>query len=245
MRGDAVNLTFLTWNMDHWKRTKKQRSTAWKYLTENIHFGVALLQECVPPHEMNNHNNVIYREIGGNRKWGSAVVTFDFPVRELEFKNTYPGAVVAAEVFLPDDTVITAISLYGVIDSDGYVTVSLHKMLSDLTPLLHGERSKRWFIIGGDLNVSLQWDEQYKNRDPAHKIVFDRLEDFGLVNCTYQYYQGHIKTNRHPRSKIPWQNDYIFASKKISDKLFSCHVIENEMIRELSDHNPVVTIFNL
>lgn len=242
---DAVNLTVLTWNMDHWKRTNEQRNTAWKYLTENISFDVALLQECVPPHEINDLNNVIYREIGGRRNWGSAIVTLNLPVRELELKNSYPGALVAAEVTLPDDTVITAISLYGMIDSDGYATLTIHRMLSDLTPLLHKERSKRLFVIGGDLNVSLQWDEQYNNRDPAHKIVFDRLEDLGLINCTYQYYQGHIQTNRHPRSSVPWQNDYIFASKKISNKLVSCHVIENEIIREASDHNPVVTTFNI
>ncbi|MTI95753.1 MAG: hypothetical protein FH749_09775 [Firmicutes bacterium] len=105
-------LTVLTWNMDHWKRKHEQRREAWEYLTEVIRSDIALLQECVPPDNLPGYH-VIYREIGGSRKWGSAILT-RFPAEEVEFDNSHPGAVVAAEVTLPGRKNLTVISLYGV-----------------------------------------------------------------------------------------------------------------------------------
>lgn len=242
---NTMKISIATWNMDSWKRNQEQRKAAWRYLTETISPDIALLQECVPPAKTDEDSKIIYQKIGGKRNWGSAVVTQEFPIQELEIKSSYLGALLGAEVTLPDESLISVISLYGLIDEDGYATTTLHRMLSDLTPLLHGRMGKRLFIMGGDYNVSTQWDEKYKNRDPSHRIFFERLEDFGLVNCTYKYFQSHVQTNRHPRSKTPWQNDYIHASKKISDRLVSCEVIDDSEIYEYSDHNPVIAIFDL
>lgn len=66
-------ISVATWNMDYWKRNKEQRQAAWAYLTVEIRPDIALLQECMPPPDMTKEYNNIYREIGGTRKWGSAV----------------------------------------------------------------------------------------------------------------------------------------------------------------------------
>ena len=233
-----------TWNMDNWKRTKEQRQTAWDYLTKEVQPDIALLQECVPPDDMGEEYNIIYQEIGGNRKWGSAVLARGYPLKELNFDNSLPGSVVIAEVELPALT-LTAISVYGMFCKHNYTSTTMHWILSDLTHILHGQRSKRSFIMGGDYNLSPQWDERYNHRDPSHRLVFDRIEDFGLVDCTYQFFGKHVQTNRHARSSFPWQNDYLHASKKLASSLASCEVLDDESIRESSDHNPVVAHFNL
>ena len=128
-------------------------------------------------------------------------------------------------------------------DEEGYVTAALHRILSDLTPLLNKDKNKRLFVIGGDYNVSTQWDEHYKNRDPAHRIFFERLKNFGLVDCTDKYFGKHVQTNRHGKSDFPWQNDYIHASKRLAARLFACEVKGDQEVCELSDHNPVITVF--
>jgi exodeoxyribonuclease-3 len=97
--------------------------------------------------------------------------------------------------------------------------------------------------MGGDYNVSPQWDERYKHRDPSHQLVFDRIDDFRLVNCTLQYFGKLVQTNHHSRSKFPWQNDFLHASKKLAAKLVSCRVFNEEHVREFSDHDPVVAYF--
>ena len=130
-------------------------------------------------------------------------------------------------------------------DEEGYVTAALHRVLSDLTPLLHKEKNKRLFVIAGDYNLSKQWDERFKHRDPAHAIFFDRLEDFGLVDCTFQYFNKHVQTNRHTRSDFPWQNDYIHVSRELAKKLVTCEVKDDPLVYELSDHNPVIATFEV
>jgi len=240
-----MKISVVTWNMDNWKRTHVQRNSAWTYLTENVSADIMLLQEFAPQNKVDDKYKTLYRGIDDKRKWGSAVITRGLPIHEVKFNNSYPGAVVAADITLPSERILTVISLYGMFDEENYVTAALHRMLSDLTPLLHKDKSKRSFIIAGDYNASRQWDERYKHRDPAHSIFFDRLEDFGLVDCTYQYFGKHVQTNRHSRSDFPWQNDYIHASKELAKKLVDCEVKNDPLVHELSDHNPVVAIFDL
>jgi exonuclease III len=235
-------ISIATWNMDHWKRNHEQHEKAWAYLTESVSVDIMLLQEFAPPAKVNEKYKILYREIE-KRKWGSAVVTRGLPIREVEFKNTYPGSVVVAEVSLPDGEILTVISLYGKFSKEDYVTAMLHRVLSDLTLLLHGDRNKRHFIIAGDYNASTQWDEYH--HDPSHKIFFYRLEDFGLVDCTRQYFGMHKQTHRHTRSDFPWQNDYIHASKSLAKNLLSCEVKDEEAVHELSDHNPVIAVFDV
>jgi len=236
-------ISVVTWNMDYWKRSREQRLAAWAYLTEEIRPDIALLQECVPPVDMSEEYNIIYHEIGGSRNWGSAVLAKGYPIKEIDFDNSHPGSVVAAEVVLPTLT-LTAISVYGIFCRHNYTTTTMHRILSDLTPLLHGQRSSRTFIMGGDYNVTPQWDERYNHRDPAHKLVFDRIEDLKLVDCTKQFFGGIVQTNHHARSDFPWQNDFLHASKKLAAKQVSCEVLDDERVREFSDHDPVVGNFD-
>lgn len=93
--------------------------------------------------------------------------------------------------------------------------------------------------MGGDLNVSVQFDEQYKNQYPSNELVFKRLEDFGLENCTKKFYQKHVQTHVHNRSDYEWQDDYLFVSKNITEKVVNCQVISNPDILNYNDHFPV------
>jgi exonuclease III len=240
-----MKISVATWNMDHWKRTREQHENAWTYLTETVSADIMLLQEFIPPVKVEEKYKILYRDIAEKRKWGSAVVTRNLPIHEVKFKNSYPGAVVVAEVTLPSSEILTVISLYGMFDEANYVTAALHRTLSDLTPLLHGDRNKRQFIIAGDYNASTQWDERYHHRDPSHKIFFDRVEDFGLVDCTRQVFSKHIQTNRHAKSGFPWQNDYIHTSKSLAKKLVRCEVLDDSVVHDLSDHNPVMAVFDV
>jgi exonuclease III len=251
-----MRLKVATWNMGHWQHLKKA-DEAWNYLGQIIDPDIALVQEAKPVSKgfgfigkalkRSNHiaysEAVVWRKIGKNRNWGSGVLTKDLPIREVTFENSYPGCLVAAEVMLPDNSLLTAISLYGIIDECGYSITTLHRMLSDLTPLLAGFMGKRRILIGGDFNASTQYDE--KQPGESHRIFFERLKNFGLVDCLSRFQAGHVQTLRHVRSNYPWQNDYIFAFQDLADKLQSCEVINDHTTYELSDHNPVVAVFDL
>jgi len=228
-----------TWNLDYWKRTPEQRQKGWAYLLDSINPDIALIQEIKPPQTDLSNDRFLYHEIDGKRKWGNALYS-RFPIiREIYTSKSYPGAsgLITAEINVTNTLTLTVINLYGLLDSEGYATTTMHHLLSDLTSILD-HKGTRKIVLGGDFNVSKQFDKKYKW--PAHKLVFDRIEDFGLINCTQKFFSDHVQTHVHNKSKFPWQDDYLFISENIEDTLLACEVINTESIREFSDHLPVL-----
>lgn len=234
-------MKILTWNMDYWKRNSEQRKLAWNYLTNVLNPDISLIQEIVPPKNSYNEINVLYHEIDGKRKWGTAIFSKYRIHKELYINNGYVGArgTIIAEIKISDSFSITIVNIYGQIDSNGYATTTMHHLLSDLTTILN-HKGKRNIILGGDFNVSEQFDEKYKGQFPSHKLMFDRIENFGLVNCTKQFYGGYIQTHKHSRSDYPWQNDYMFVSENIIERITKCKVMNEREILDLSDHLPLL-----
>jgi hypothetical protein len=128
--------------MGYWQY-KDSASDAWSYLDDEVKPDVALLQETVPlmdagfigkaepPSQgISDSSTYLWRRIGDKRKWGSGVFTKGLPVRELLWDNSYPGWVVAGEVSLPNDRLLTVVSLHAKIEYS-YSITTLHR-----TPLL-------------------------------------------------------------------------------------------------------------
>ena len=104
----------------------------------------------------------------------------------------------------------------------------------------------KYMIVAGDFNNDRQMDShrtfQKANRRPAG-LLLDRFTDFGLVELLPQHFGDPIQTHRHIRSDFPWQLDHVFVNAKANKLISSVEVHENEVIRDCSDHNPIV--FNL
>jgi exonuclease III len=235
-------MKIVTWNMDYWKRNSEQRELAWNFLLDTINPDIALIQEIVPPEISYKSHNVLYHEIDGKRKWGTLIIS-KYPIhREIYSNKCYPGAnaLIVAEIKVTDKFLLTAVNVYGQLDADGYATTTMHHILSDLTTILYNKGSRN-IIFGGDFNVSEQFNEKYDC--PSHKLVFDRIEDFGLINCTKKFYNKHIQTHVHSKSEFEWQNDYIFVSNNIIEQVTNCTVLNEKNILQLSDHYPVVIEF--
>lgn len=236
-----MNIKLVTWNMAFWSH-KAYLEEAWKYLLEEIDADIFLFQEANPPQELKDDSNLLWFEIGGSRNWGTGIYSKKYPIQHLPIRSEYTGSLVVGEAQITDIIELTIISLYGLLETVGstsYAITTLHRMLSDLTGILNGHiGGKRNIILGGDLNASLQCDVHYGGK--AHQIFFQRMEDFGLKNCFEPFFEGFVQTHRHSKSSRPWQNDYFFISTTLAKKLRSCVVIDNENVRRLSDHNPVV-----
>lgn len=258
-------LRIATWNMSHWTRTHEDRNAAWDYL-RNLRVDYALLQETVVPDSFSADYRVDRPGgIGGSRPWGSAVVSFRgriSPVREarskyaksaVELSETYPGSVAVAA----NDEGLTFVSIYAMMPN-GYAITTLHKQLSDLTELFDSKQGQS-LIIAGDLNISTQFEEPHRSR---HRNLLQRFETLGLINaldlnlpprnalagCTCSDNPClHVQTQRHSRSRIPWQNDYIFLSQGLKPKVQSCYAIQEGEPDpwSFSDHCPVILELSL
>ena len=75
--------------------------------------------------------------------------------------------------------------------------------------------------------------------------VLDRIAAFGLVDCLGQFHTGHVQTQRHPRSPVPWQNDYLYVSQQLRGRVVACDPVDEPRAWELSQHCPVVADLEL
>jgi exonuclease III len=266
----------VTWNMDYWLRSAEQRAAAWDYLRSRIRPDVALVQEAVPPELP---GQVVFRAGGllDDRRgaprdlgWGSAVVAFGLDLRSIEqatnpfttqsspLLRTFPGSVAIAEIDGADPLVV--ISVYGLIER-GYADTTVHRILSDLQPLIDERRGRR-IMLAGDLNITTQWSVKHRGSlHGMHEVclardrnVFDRFAALGLHNIVERDAPGpldgcdcsageacrHVRTQRHRNSSFPWQNDYVFVSADLLARSPTVEVLDEEAAWNLSGHCPVV-----
>jgi exonuclease III len=180
--------------------------------------------------------------------WGSSIIikkTYKF-ISQYFFNSCYVGYdfLMCYEFEIIDGKRIILVNIYG--KNDRYFNLSchnttMHRMLSDISPIINKQYGKI-IILAGDFNVSTQ--DEYKNnkyQDILDKPIFDRLDDFGLVNCTVSDGGKHLKTlfyDGYP------QLDYIFINKnnyneKINKPKLYDELYGNINLKELSDHIPI------
>ncbi|MGB8648923.1 MAG: hypothetical protein WCF84_27045 [Anaerolineae bacterium] len=243
--------------MNYWRR-RSTHAEAWAYL-DALQPDLALLQETHPQRETGR--NILWQPIGGRRDWGSAIVSYGnvnlTPIpavrlgerRDKEMlEDSHPGCVRVAEAGLSNGTAVTVISIYG-LNSDPvrngikYATTTVHRILSDLMPILDVARAKeRRVILAGDLNVSPQIPQP---NTIHHEIVIKRIKAFGLVDCLGETHDGYVRTYRHRNNpnSTPYQDDWVFATENLH--LISCEAKDEETAWALSDHCPVIAEFEI
>jgi len=154
---------------------------------------------------------------------------------------------------------VTFVSMYGVIDN-GYADTTVHRQLSDLASLFDDPHLGKNVILGGDLNVTTQWTGKEARYRDWEITTLARIKAFGLADCLDLMRPDgplpgcdcpdgdgcrHIRTQYHPRSARPWQNDYAFASQSLVGPggITRAEVIDDPHLRTLSDHMPLQVDF--
>lgn len=255
-----MRLRVATWNMRSGGSVE-----AWRYLEDELCADVALLQEANP----RDHVYPGLNEIGGGRRWGSMVAVragltavplgtlkgsdMKTAVPSSALEQTYPGSVHAREIKLHDAEPLIAVSVYVVQENNVAQTV-VHRILSDLFPLLTDGRYKDRIILGGDLNISTQLRGMWARHS---KSALDRItEAYALINLTAGIRApteplagcpcrdeicGHVRTRRSSNSAVPWQTDYLFASSKLAARVVRLECPgDDDPAYAFSDHAPVV-----
>ena len=153
-------------------------------------------------------------------------------------------------------------SLYGLLDERS--DASVHRSISDLTPLLSDPRYNELLLLGGDLNPL--WSVQV-GRMALSRVqgVFDRIIDgFGLKdllqrtlskqdpprgrleNCTRSIEDEctHVRSFRTGMTATDaCQDDYLFASPALEERLAECLAVDFAEDSP-SDDVPVVATFS-
>jgi endonuclease/exonuclease/phosphatase family metal-dependent hydrolase len=233
---------------------------------------IALLNEASPPPTASGiwRDETVGRD-AKRRKWSAAVLT-PHPVTEITdarpqwraskrnvpFECSRPGSWIAAQVEVTPGDTVTAVAMYGLLDelSDS----SVHRSLSEISPVLDDRRYRQRVLIGGDLNTGTQWPsgDPFMHRDSN---VLERFAALGLVDCLSAMrpegrLEGcpctlgdgctHTRTRLDPRwPHVPYQMDYLWASRQLAKRLRSCTALATDEWFAISDHAPLVAEFDL
>ena len=255
----------VVWNMQH-------KLESWESL-RGLGADIALLNEATPVPA--GIQALALGDTQGRddypRHWSTAVVS-PHPIRPVEdaqatswgrtrkvpFHNSRPGSWTAATVAVPGIGEVTAISLYGLLDEMS--DASVHRSLSEVSPIFDDERYHDLVLLGGDLNTSTGWDPRTDARHLARdRTVLERISAYGLVDCLQQVRPTgrldgcrcglgddctHTRTRLDPLNPdIPYQMDYLYASPTMAERLERCEVLAPPEWPSPSDHFPIMATF--
>jgi exonuclease III len=235
-----MTLRVVTWNMAHRVRMKKR---AWDFLRYEIAPDIAMVQEAHLPDSIREGEQFVCPENVTGTIGASGIWSRELALHRVPLDTTLPNAVIVSTVSLPKGLApLLVISMYGTFDKTSHVTPNLHRMISDLHPVLISKTYKGRILLGGDWNIDRSYNEINPGTAPRHELVFERLEDefYGLQRCNKE----PLRTIMH-RSKFAYQDDYIYASENVIPKLISCGVVKDPDVEKLSDHQPVVAVFEM
>jgi endonuclease/exonuclease/phosphatase family metal-dependent hydrolase len=233
---------------------------------------IALLNEALPPPAATGiwRDETLGRD-SKRRPWSAAVLSshpaaeitdarpqWRSSKRNVPFACSRPGSWIAATVEIEPADSITAVALYGLLDE--LSDASIHRSLSEISPLIDDRRYGRHVLIGGDLNTGTQWPagDAFMVRDSN---VLQRFEALGLIDCLAATrppgrLEGcpcslgdsctHTRTRLDPRRPhVPYQVDYLWASRALAARLVSCQALATDEWFAISDHTPIVADFDL
>ena len=193
-----MKLKAAVWNMDH-------KLKNWRVLgdTENLRDAdLVLLCEATPPPADYTARSLGHGSTEGletalgserpvKRPWSTAVTSrrplelisdarVDRHYRErLPFEPSRAGTWVACTAYI-NGVDVTAVALYGLMDEKS--DASVHRSLSEMSPLFDHPTYGNRLILGGDLNIL----SNPRPTDPArdrHLAVLARIKAYGLEDC--------------------------------------------------------------
>ena len=249
----------ISWNMQGAGfRSTESHYAAWRWLTSEVEFDVAMLQESTPPKwALTEFPNLIhnpkYSHLG--RQWGNSILCRQDVYSQYKFKVEQPwlekisGAVVVAQPNNPDGIWIVnmhshqaSLSREIVSEMDELDVPHCHPTkiwevevaTHFLKPILMG----RQFVFGGDLNSGHLFDINYKYSN--NKIMFENFRQQGYIDLRLRH--SEIEQQTYFKKNIgPYQLDHLFG-----DAVTANHTTRWEVLPhvardlELSDHAPVV-----
>ncbi len=228
-------MRIVTWNMGcGWPRSRyrKHCGRAWLYLLGDLRPDVVLVQEAVLPADE------VLAEQGFALASRSTLPGTDACTAVLAKRGT------AREVAPIDGLENTLAAAATVQTPAGPLTVqSVHvatgsKQRSDLGVLTDAASSFSKgspFLMGGDYNAARRFRD-----GRLYGWFFDAAAEAGLHEPHWAINECEVQSFWGPQAKTAYQLDHFFMSGEWASYVRSCAVVDNEVVREMSDHGALV-----
>jgi hypothetical protein len=271
------NLNRATWQGRHRFETSYAHArAAWEELG-SFSVDVALLQEATPPPSDLARPPTVTQPVGVDREawrsrpgpkrwWCSAVAAWDVDLRAPSDEDrseplyvSQKGAYAVGVATISDTRIVVA-SVYALWDygwlpqgaKPRYAHTSLHRAISDLTPVLDTANHGMSVIVGGDFNTSSQFPSPHRE---AFRTVHDRLSGLGLHNVSLRAEDESLdgcpcldEPCRHVQTyegQVPYQDDYLYMSKDLMRRTRLVKIERTASVQAVSDHFPLMVEVDL
>ncbi len=222
-------MRIVTWNMGCGPRSRyrKLHDEAWAYLREELKPDVALVQEALVDklREVGRECDVTLCDLASDKvEAGTAVV--------VRCAGVAPGPLlrVSPSTYMPTTSVLTSEGPIVFASVHVYPGEQLHADLARIVTLLETILSGGPAIVGGDFNSARRFGGR-------HKKFFAAVKAAGFHD-THWGIHGREVQSFFTRGEV--QDDHVFVSAAWDTKVISCDIIDNAVVRLLSDHGPVV-----
>lgn len=176
--------------------------------------------------------------------------------RRVDLSFTWPAAVQVVDVFDRGEYWATVVGFYAVTkngrgESTGNGSYSWPTMMRELEPLLESDRGHR-LLVAGDLNLLPKnvgrIPQKYGLHDVIDHTAASRPRLAGCISCKRPAGCHHLWTHKNPGGRNPsvQQVDYIFVTDELLADLKGVEGGDYSFpgVWEMSDHAPVVAVFN-
>jgi exonuclease III len=246
-----VHMRIVSWNMNHMKHSKVHQE-AWDFLFNELDPDIALVQEVVLPDDVpSGYHKPLWTKPWKKKLWGSAILS-RLGVLEPVWECVERGPVQVATCDIVGLGSCSIANIHSRLDSHGRVIPNLRKTFEAVLPLLQDR-----FIVGGDLNTARSLATAYP-AEYGHGEFWNDVEEWRLheampfFDAVHQHpglerqsYWGHWLRNAAPTMGNSLQDDHVFLDANTFEQLSKCVVQDTRVVRELSDHGPIVVDIQL
>lgn len=228
-------MRIISWNMGCGPRTRYRRThiEAWRYLLAELDPDIAFVQEALLRTTMLPSDGALFWSADLGSDSGTAVfVRAGMTASPVEVRSS--GSYVAAVNLGEREFPLLLVSAHV-----GPGNYQKHRLtLAEVVGQLVVERR---FVVGGDFNTARHWDTVYGGRQ--HTAFFEDLARRGFHDCHWKKNEREVQSFWGHQAKEPYQCDHLFTDKSTSDSVVKCFIVDNPIVRALSDHGPVVATF--
>lgn len=230
-------MRIVTWNMGcniPASGYRKYHDEAWTYLLDELRPDVALVQEAmVVKMRAAADFTVTLCDLAPRYDAGTAVL-----VREGLVASEAPKLSVGSATYVPTTKVSTPAGPLNVAAVHVYPGDEQHADLAKLVELLGSTFGDEPVLVGGDFNAARHFDKVYGGKKYAR--FFEAMDDAGFHDAHWAKHGCEIQSFWGRQAKEQYQDDHFFVSKSWASRVRLCSVVDNDTVRRVSDHGPVV-----
>ena len=236
-------LKVVSWNMN------KRKSGTWDHLKRVLDPDMSLLQETSPLDQSIKKSNLFEVDVKKNLR--NSIFSEKHIMERVKFPKEFNTDMICVKSSI-NETDYFFISIYGNLSFLPFFTIFIGQ-ISLIVNFLRTTYDAKHIIIAGDFNCDRRMDDNPTGSRFARKgervtnLFFDSILGLGFKDCLRKFHSNYIETYRHHivKSRYPWEIDHMFCTDHLYAALKSINVLDDEVVKELSDHNPIVAEFDL